>query len=432
MRILCSIGILILVLGVFSPAFSNPSQHTGAQEVRVQAAGDIVEGRRDIARMKAIENAMRDAVAKGLGTLLSSRTLVEEGQLIFDTITREAEGFVASYEVVDERVDEAHQLYWITIVARVMTGKMESSIRQMMQQVGTVRTLVSIDGVDLFRFGVVQELIQSGVEVMDERRLEQAIDRQTVAMAHENPQLAYRAALWTWSRYIVRGYAYSESSEFRYGNTIGRSVSLHVMLEVSDFTSERILGTYAERFQSIGGTDTAALRTCVDQALTAISGVVAKWILDTYEWSERVDLVARQVTDLPNILSAIPGVESPELIEVKGTEQRFQIQYQGDIQTLAHRLSEFGLEVVRYDSLLFLEPKAAEPPPSAHIQVEIHRAQFQHVRLIRDTFGVIPGFSDQTLRFSLEGDPFDIAMALSEIDIEIVRMEEAIIVGRFE
>ncbi|MEM2941914.1 MAG: flagellar assembly protein T N-terminal domain-containing protein, partial [Candidatus Bathyarchaeia archaeon] len=80
-----------------------------------------------MAREKALEDALRRAVEQAVGTFISSDAMVENGVLLSEKIYKESKGFVKSYEVVEETVDEKSQLVWVTIKAEVLMLKLSES-----------------------------------------------------------------------------------------------------------------------------------------------------------------------------------------------------------------------------------------------------------------------------------------------------------------
>ncbi len=115
----CILGSLVLVAW---NAFAGEVQTV---EVRGEAA--IIDGDKASARDKAIDDALRKAVESAVGTMISSETITENYQLISDRIYSQAEGYVRSYKITDEREDDGVVI--VEIRAQVSTGAVSKDLQ---------------------------------------------------------------------------------------------------------------------------------------------------------------------------------------------------------------------------------------------------------------------------------------------------------------
>ena len=76
------IKIVIVVMFFLLPCFAF------GQEIIVVSTGfgDVISGRESMARDRALENAMRNAVEQAVGTLVQSETVINNGSFIKDEI----------------------------------------------------------------------------------------------------------------------------------------------------------------------------------------------------------------------------------------------------------------------------------------------------------------------------------------------------------
>ncbi|RAK08605.1 hypothetical protein C8C77_10252 [Halanaerobium saccharolyticum] len=111
--------ILILII-VISPL-------TRAEEVTVSTEADITAGA-ELARREALQNAFLEAVQKAAGNYINKSILVENSQLISRRIFSKAEGYVSSYQILEESAAEG--IYQLKIKAEV-TSKLFSDLEEL-------------------------------------------------------------------------------------------------------------------------------------------------------------------------------------------------------------------------------------------------------------------------------------------------------------
>lgn len=124
-------------------AMASGQQPQGPPRVRVQATGRAAHDLPD-ARGQAIRDALRRAVEAGAGVELSSLTATRDMALVQDVVVTRAEGYVESYEVLDERSGEGGA-YTVRIEAIVRRGRLVDDVRglaTLIQSVGRPRFMV--------------------------------------------------------------------------------------------------------------------------------------------------------------------------------------------------------------------------------------------------------------------------------------------------
>ena len=86
----------------------------------------------------AIHNAMRMAIEQELGTIIDSKTLVRNQQVISDKISADSEGFISSYEIISKRIENG--IYFVTIRADVNSNAVETRLMSSLQKKSVVDT----------------------------------------------------------------------------------------------------------------------------------------------------------------------------------------------------------------------------------------------------------------------------------------------------
>ncbi|MCX7959653.1 MAG: flagellar assembly protein T N-terminal domain-containing protein, partial [Deltaproteobacteria bacterium] len=87
----------------------------------------IVNNDKAMARDKAIEDALRRAVEQVVGTMVTSESKAKDFQLLEDSIYTHSKGYVESYKIVSEKVED--NVYIVDIQADVSTGKIEGKLK---------------------------------------------------------------------------------------------------------------------------------------------------------------------------------------------------------------------------------------------------------------------------------------------------------------
>src|SRR6056297_2150182 len=105
--------IKILFILILITLISPPTQ---AESVTVSAKTEITAGAK-LARKEALQNAFLEAVRQTTGNYIRQSTLLKNSELISQRIFSRAEGYVRSYQILDESAVEG--FYQLQIKAEV-------------------------------------------------------------------------------------------------------------------------------------------------------------------------------------------------------------------------------------------------------------------------------------------------------------------------
>ncbi|GEM_PF-3602678 len=159
----------------------------------------------DVARDRAIDDALRRAVEQALGTFVSSETIVKNYRLIEDRILSRAEGYVSSYRIVSEEIEDS--LYRVRILAEVRKGKLEEdaeTIKNMVLRKG--RPLIYVESkVPFVRNYFITHLKQDGFSVIEDttRRKPDLILKVDFGEEWEDQGTGYDAAIRLFTLHIA-------------------------------------------------------------------------------------------------------------------------------------------------------------------------------------------------------------------------------------
>jgi len=125
-------GIAVTLAMCFLMSYAGAAED---QPVTVTGQAEIIGNNKDAAQKKALADAFRQAVEKGLGVWIKSETEVKNAMVARDEILSRAEGYVTDHEIVKESVKE--NLYQVTIKAKVSIDKIGTDFKKL---VGRVKT----------------------------------------------------------------------------------------------------------------------------------------------------------------------------------------------------------------------------------------------------------------------------------------------------
>lgn len=117
------------------PNLSNNIVIAKDQTVTVQGIASLDGASKDIVHKKALTDAFRNAVEKGLGVWVKAQSEVKDFELKKDEIITRAEGYVTEHEILNET--ESGGIYTVTIKATVAIDKIGADFKQL---VGRVKT----------------------------------------------------------------------------------------------------------------------------------------------------------------------------------------------------------------------------------------------------------------------------------------------------
>jgi len=118
--------LLCFLIIAASVNYAYGEQPLQSQVIKVDGVGAIVNNDKAIARDNAIEDALRKAVEQAVGTLVSSETMVENFQLLSDSIYTKTEGYIQKYKIMSEA--PAENIYKVNIEATVALGNLKNDL----------------------------------------------------------------------------------------------------------------------------------------------------------------------------------------------------------------------------------------------------------------------------------------------------------------
>ena len=103
--------------------------HSEPRRIKSCGMAQIIDGNIGRAKTNALSDAQRNAVQKGIGTLISSQTLVKNAILISDRIYSQASGYVTDYRIVSEGPTPSGTMYELCIEGTVDIADIKDDLR---------------------------------------------------------------------------------------------------------------------------------------------------------------------------------------------------------------------------------------------------------------------------------------------------------------
>lgn len=326
-----SCALLIPVASVVLSALLRP--HSWAAEVaRLQCAG-----RSDLSFEAATQAALREAVRRGAGVVLSSHTEASDFALVRDSIYSRAAGYVRDYEVVSREM-EFGDTYLVKLRAEVVRARIEDdllAVRNLIETVGRPRFSVTVqarqdspDGLAAWvENAVYGYLDENGFSALHAGARRRSLERQyNRAMASQDLRKARQLLLQMGAPYGIEIIAFGQiSRDTAYGQRLNTAnVELSATVVYSDtgdlLASESAAGRGSSSEQN-------GLRLAASAAVAAIfpqlfEGVLEHWLEDldvgsaitvtVYDAScSKVSELARQAR-MREEVSKVTIVEAPD------------------------------------------------------------------------------------------------------------------------
>jgi hypothetical protein len=386
--------------------------------VETTGLGDIVNGKKEIAREKAVENALRLAVEQAVGTLISQESMVRNGELIEDSIFKKSQGFIKSYEILNERIDNDYEVVWVTLRAEVMTTDIQQSLRDIIESLGTITTFLYIDGNRTFNMMLVNLLTENGIEVIDPDQLQTITDRQKFAMLQDESESIEDASLWFGTQYIIRGQAediIEQTTSFGYQVS---DLYFKYDIELIDAITAQRLGSFSDIKRSQGNTSRDMLQLLIDESLQSLQERLPGLFIRSETDRETIEFIVVGINDFEKRLEEISQITSLQNVEAYGERQKYKLRYSGNLNTLLKRLEELGYSVERYQNSYYIKKISTE------IKVEIKNASFSDLKQIRAAFKDLNGlnYSNKTIIFLTEKDIYVMAEKLDALGYAILEL----------
>jgi len=358
-RIIIPFILLFLVSTLLAPLTSEAQ---GTIIVKSKGVGDIYAGRKARARDIAIEDALRKGVEQAVGMFLSSETVVQNGDILNDSIYSRTKGYILSYETLSEVTDGP--LYQVTVEAHVATDKLKddlTAIGLLIRRKHKPRIMVVVPEYHLNRripdpageTELIERLLEKGFKVVDQSQVSRIRynDRVRAAIGG-NTDLAVKIGLEHGAEVIIVGEGFGEYV----GRIIGGLESCRARMEARAIRTDtgEIMAAGGKVASGLDITESIAGKKAFQKAANELSEYLIDQILA--RWSG-------EVTDITSVVLVITGLNYQQFIEfksillesargIKALHQRsftgnravVEIEIKGNTETLSEELIRLNLK----------------------------------------------------------------------------------------
>lgn len=360
------------VIGFFIMASLSLPAYCGNDETEVIVTG-MADGTTARSRDVAIDDALRQAVKQGMGTFVSTETLVENMILIEDSIYSETKGYIKSYEVVKEsKSDGAYQVKISAIVKLSKLADDLESIGLLMRKKQNPRVMVIVfssevggaylgfdrEGSMNLENQIEGGLARKGFRIVDAGQVSHK--KQVEAALHGNDMSgASRMAKDFGAEMLITGEVRREYVDTRhlYGMKV-RFFTNEVRLKALETDTAKVLYSGYKTQPPSGINHLEPLEEASAELIDEmVTGILQQWSKDVYQIaSYELNISNASYKDLSSVkkeLKNIRGIGGVQTRSFQSGNAVLEVKYKGSLEDLADRISQMkkpALEIMGLQS----------------------------------------------------------------------------------
>ncbi|MBW2566453.1 MAG: hypothetical protein JRE24_06140 [Deltaproteobacteria bacterium] len=329
------------------------------QEKEIVALG-MAGGKSAKARDEAVYDALRNAVEQGVGTYISSETTVEQMTLVEDRIYSESRGYIKSYEILQEGLQEG--IYQVRISAIVKMEQLAEdleSIGLLIRKKRNPRVMVVVysEKVNSPYWGVVQEGNRNAENQIESRLMAkrfQLVDAGQVKRKKElealllqgNPSMASKMAKDFGAEILVeanvrRDFVHQKQLFGRLMRFFSNEIRVKA---IETDTAKVIFSGYRTRPQS-GAQALQPLEEATSElANEMIAGILEQWRKDVFQaGTYQLNLTGASFEDISMFkegLQQIRGLSDVQTRSFQSGIALLEVKYQGPLEELVEKINK--------------------------------------------------------------------------------------------
>jgi hypothetical protein len=350
--------IVCLILLICASLMTGTVNAQDNQTVRAVGMATIYNNIVDIARDKAIDNALRTVVERVVGVMVTGSSEVENFELKMDRILSESKGFVEKYRILSDKREG--DTYEVTIEAEVGTGKLQDRLRAMnllISRKSRPRLMVVFNEAGqkdaIAEAAMSKFFLAKGFKLVDSSIVKKSRGEINVAVSATNEKALSNLSRTYGAEVVIFGSVEAMSNSFTVSGIEMFTNKVNVSVKVINGDTGDIITTGNESKSQPGAK--GEINRIIEEATGKLAG---KILDDTLErWSSEltntttIKLLVSGLTEYQDLV----GFKDQLPLVVKGFKTLYQRSYQqgtadldieikGDIQGMADDLSAFVLK----------------------------------------------------------------------------------------
>jgi hypothetical protein len=328
------------------------------QKVRAVGMATIHNNIVDIARDKAVDNALRNVVERVVGVMVTGSTEVENFQLKMDRILSESKGFVENYRILSEKREGDN--YEVNIEAEVGAGKLQDRLQAMellVSRKSRPRLMVVFNEAGqkdaIAEAAMSKFFLAKGFKLVDSSIVKKSRGEFNVAVSATNEKALSNLARTYGAEIVIFGFVEAVSNAFTVSGIEMFTNKVNVSVKVINGDTGDVITTGSES-KSVPGAK-GDISRLTEEAAGKLAGKILE---DTLErWSSEltntttIKLVVSGLDEYQDLV----GFKDHLSLVLKGFKALYQRSYQqgtveldievkGDIQGVADDLSVFVIK----------------------------------------------------------------------------------------
>lgn len=356
---------LWVAIGFFIMSNLALPAYCGDDQTEVIATG-MADGTSARSRDVALDDALRQAVQQGMGTFVSTETLVENMILIEDSIYSETKGYIKSYEIIKENKSDG--AYQVKISAVVKLSKLADdleSIGLLIRKKQNPRvmvilysTVVSGTYLGFTREGSMNlenqiegSLARKGFRIVDAGQVSHK--KKVESALHGNDMsAASRMAKDFGAEMLITGEVKREYVDTRhlYGMKV-RFFTNEVRLKALETDTAKVLYSGYKTQPPSGVNHLEPLEEASAELIEEMaSGILQQWSKDVYQTASYElnisDASYQDLSSLKKKLKNIRGIGGVQTRSFQSGKAVLEVKYKGSLEDLADRVSQMKKPVM--------------------------------------------------------------------------------------
>lgn len=322
----------------------------------------MADGTTAKSRDEALADALRLAVKQGMGTFVSSDTLVENMILIEDRIYSETSGYIKSYEVIRENTEDG--FYKVKISAIVKLGKLANDLESIgllirkkqnprvmvvlySQEVGNSYWDWSREGNRNIENQIESGLMRKKFRIVDAGQVKHKKQVETAVLRNDYSRASKIAKDFGAEVLIVGDVrrAYVDERKL-YGRRV-RFFSNEIRLKALETDTAKVLYSGFRTKPPSGQNYLAPIEEASAELIDEMTaGILEQWRQDVYQIaSYQLDITGASFKDISSLkkkLKKIRGFGGVQTRNFQSGIALLEVKYQGTLEELAEKISDIN------------------------------------------------------------------------------------------